>query len=111
MILDLAALNSEKLFKREMTAQELLPTYRSLLQRRAGYPTSFRCKMNISGRNTIRFWTPQKEPREAPQDLTECNILPHIVIKSLWIGPQGWGVTSECTDAQVYEHAQPACPF
>ena len=72
--------------------------------------TSFRCKMNIEGRNAVQCWTQDKVKRSLPESWRDCKITPKLHFKGLYVMGRDMGAVIEVTHATVEELEQ-HCPF
>ena len=71
---------------------------------------SLRCKMEFTGRNGVRCWSPQLSRTELPEDWTAQPIKPRLHFKGLWMMPKEFGLLCEMTDAMITE-VSTQCPF
>ena len=72
--------------------------------------TSFRCTVNIEGRNAVQCWTPNKVKRSLPESWRDCKITPKLYFKGLYVMGRDMGAVIELTHATVEELEQ-QCPF
>ena len=71
--------HAERLFKgRQMS-------YKPLLSIKADYPALLRCKINATGQRSARFWTPLSERCGPPAEFRDCNLVPRVQVRSMWI--------------------------
>ena len=52
--------NSERIFKKQLTEEQLLESCRSPVTRKPGYEPHLRCKINTSGPKVARAWKEQE---------------------------------------------------
>ena len=97
--------NAERLFKGKAIE------YRDCLQMKGEYPSQLRCKLNIAGTKSCRFWGLDKQRIDMPEDLrSPAALVPIVQVKSLWIMHKEVGVTLECTDLMC-QIPEETCPF
>ena len=96
--------NATRLFKGKPMS------YKPLLSIKEDYPALIRCKMNISGHRACKCWTPSFARRGLPEDLRDCNVVPRVLFKSLWIMGSECGLTVEVMDLWCDEIDE-ECPF
>ena len=96
--------NEKRLFKGKQMS------YKPLLSIKEDYPALIRCKMNISGHRACKCWTPSFARRDLPEDLRDCNVVPRVLFKSLWIMGSECGLTVEVTDL-LCDEIDDECPF
>ena len=102
--------HSERLFKKQLTAQQIEENYKSPLHKKGDYPALLRSKINTSGTNQLRIWDAQGGPAEEPTGWKDLQVKPRLHIRSLWIMGPSFGFTIECTDLQLHPPCR-ACPF
>ena len=97
--------NAERLFKGKAI------DYRDCLQVKGDYPSQLRCKLNIAGTKSCRFWDLGKQRIDVPEDLrSPAAIVPIVQVKSLWIMHKEVGITLEATDVMCLI-PEGTCPF
>ena len=97
--------NAERLFKGKPI------DYRDCLQLKGEYPSQLRCKLNIAGAKSCRFWDINKQRIDMPEDLRPpAEIVPIVQVKSLWIMHKEVGITLEATDLMCLIPEE-TCPF
>ena len=96
--------HSQRLFKGKST------TYKPCLSIKEDCAALLRAKLNVSGNKSCRFWTSKYARCEAPEDFKDCDLVPRINVRSLWIMGSDCGLTLECTDI-MYDNHQESCPF
>ena len=102
--------NSERLFKKQLTPEQVAENYKSPLHKKGDYPALLRTKINTAGMNQIRIWDAQGNEAAEPTNWKEFQVKPRLHIRSLWIMGPSCGFTVECTDLQL--HPPPRnCPF
>ena len=102
--------NSERLFKKKLTAEQVAESYKSPLHKKGDYPALLRTKVNTSGNNAVRFWDEDGNEAAEPTSWKEIQVKPLLHVRSLWIMGPSFGFTVECTDLQVHTPRR-TCPF
>ena len=97
--------NVERLFKGKATE------YRDCLQLKGEYPSQLRCKLNIAGTKSCRFWSHDKQRIDMPEDLrAPTALVPIVQATSLCIMHKEVGITLECSDLMCIT-PEGTCPF
>ena len=104
------ALNSERLFKKTLTGDQVLEIYKPIVQRKGTYPATVRCKINVAGGSAVRCWSALDQRMPIPEDLRAYELLPRVHISHLWIMNRDCGFVLNVLDLQCVE-ASTACPF
>ena len=109
--MDTLVQESVRLFGTALDKEELQRRYQPALRthEKTG-TTSLRCKMNISGRNTVKCWDTFRAPRSLPESWTTCAVTPRIAVKGLWVMGKEVGPLLELQHAMLDE-ATAECPF
>ena len=85
--------------------------YRDCLQLKGEYPSQLRCKLNIAGTKSCRFWGLDKQRIDMPEDLrAPAALVPIVQVKSLWILHKEVDLTLEATDLMC-AIPEGTCPF
>ena len=108
--LSAVAQQSEQLFGKALTVEQLTQCYQPCLKTSEKYPPNFRVKVNLSGSNATRYWNAAGLKTIAPDAWVGYAIRPRIRIKALWFMAKQFGIVMELTDAQILE-AEVKCPF
>jgi len=109
-IISLAAENSAKLFGKTLSEQDIRSRYTPCVKRsEKGHAPTFKTKLNLSGRGTVKCWDLEKKPREQPESWVACTVQPRITLRSLWL-MKDWGCLFETSDVKIDEAAG-ECPF
>ncbi len=74
--------NSERIFKKQMTQEQLRESYRSPVTRKEGFEPHLRCKINTSGPKVARAWKDQ-ERIELPSNLRNVPLVPRITLSHM----------------------------
>ena len=104
------ALNSERLFKKTLTDEQVREIYKPIVQRKNPYPASIRCKINLAGGGAARCWSALDQRMAIPEDLRAFELLPRVHISHLWIMNRDCGFVLNVFDLQCVE-ASTVCPF
>jgi hypothetical protein len=104
-----------KFFKKDLDKTEIRAAYKSCATQHEKngqrFPDTMRVKIMLEGPNKLRCWTPDRQPREIPEDFRLCTITPQVVPKSIWLmGGNSAGVLFECYDC-IVEEMSVECPF
>jgi len=98
---------SPRLFKRQLSEQEVSQIYQSVIKKNGEYPDRVRCKFTVS---RLNHWGVDHKPREAPLDYKSCDLVPMIQVKNFYFGTNQCGLVLELTDLLVQEQIR-ECPF
>ena len=110
-LLDYCTSNSMRIFGKELTRDGVAFMYTPLLKMSDKYPSTWKVKLNKTGRQACRCWDKNTRlKREQPDDWRDCRIIPRVWIKSLWIQSKSFGVIMELTDAVLSESGPKECP-
>ena len=82
--LDYLHTNSQRIFKKQMTHEQLRESYRSPVTRKEGFENHLRCKINSSGPKVARAWKDQ-ERIELPSNLKNVPLVPRITLSHMWM--------------------------
>jgi len=104
------ARQSEQLFGKALTAEQLAPCYQPCLKTSEKYPPNIRVKLNLDGHRAVCFWDSNKQRTAAPSSWLDVAFRPIIRIKAVWFMAKQFGIVLELTDAQITE-VVPKCPF
>jgi len=105
------AAGSQNYFGGTLTVDQVRDKYTSSLKTSQKGYKHLKAKMNIVGRASARFWSPDAtKPGAPPQDWTNCAVEPILEIRGLWFLSKEMGLLVELTDALVTENSV-ACPF
>ena len=74
--------NSERIFKKQMTQEQLRESYRSPVTREEGFEPHLRCKINTCGPKVARAWKDQ-ERIELPSNLRNVPLVPRITLSHM----------------------------
>jgi hypothetical protein len=95
--------HSERIFKKQLTIEQVRESYHPALKRQGDYPPLLRTKLNTTGRGACRFWTADQQKREAPEDWRSAEMRPVLHLSHLWIMGRECGLVINATDILVRE--------
>ena len=104
------AKQSEQLFGKALTPEQLTPCYQPCVKTSEKYPPNLRVKLNLDGNRATRFWDSNKQRTAAPGSWLDAAIRPIIRIKAVWFMAKQFGIVMELTDALITD-VVPTCPF
>ena len=103
--------NSGRIFGKTLTRVEVEQRFTSSVKfSEKGYASTFKCKINLSGRGAIQCWDADRNKREPPTSWVQCRVQPKITLKNIWIMAKQWGILYEAVNILVGE-ASEECPF
>jgi hypothetical protein len=109
--LEYALANSERLFRRQLSREELEKSYkRALGPRGSVFPPTVRCKLTVRGRHATRCWGEDLAPRPPPEDFLACSYVPKVTLAQLWFMGSDFGWVFQITDLLCLER-KVSCPF
>ena len=74
-----------------------------------GY-TSWRVKMNVSGRCGVQIYDVEKKQTSPPERWVGSNVSVRVLVRSVWLMNKEWGILYEAQAIQV-EPCSVECPF
>ena len=104
------AAESERIWKKKLTEEQVAQHYRSPVVRKEGYRPHLRCKINTEGANACRAWSAEDERRELPQELRGSLLVPRINLSHLWMMSREYGWVCQVGDMMVIDPSE-ECPF
>ena len=104
------AKKSKELLGSEQTEAQIKEKFQSCVKTSEKGWTSFRCKMNVAGKNAVQCWTPEKVKCLPPSCWRDCKVLPQFHIKSLYLMNKEIGTVIEVKHC-LLEEIEPQCPF
>ena len=102
--------HSERIFKKQLTEEQVRESFHPTLKRSGDYPPLLRTKINSTGRQACRYWTVDQQKREAPEDWRSCEVRPQLHISHLWIMGRECGVVCN-VEALLVQEASVVSPF
>ena len=103
--------NSERLFKKILTRDQVKEHFRSPISTKEGYQPLIRTKINTLGQNAVRCWSQSREAIGLPEDLRNCQFLASVHLSHLWIMGRDFGFVITCQDLMILEQVSHECPF
>jgi len=102
--------NSERIFKRPMSLEQVEAGYNNCLYRGKGnYAPTLKTKIDISGPRALRCWSPKGERlSEYPKDWRSVRVRPVIHFSHLYTMGTQFGVVVKVSDVQIAEVAEAA---
>ena len=110
--IDTLVKNAITLIGVQLTPEQIRDRYVSCLKTSDKGYTTFRMKMNRSGRYALQCYNSEKEKRDHPENWRGTQIQPRILFKGLWLMGKDFGCLMECTHALVQDGGSTdECPF
>ena len=101
--------NSERLFKKKMTAASLQENFRAPVQQKGDYKPLLRCKITT---NAVRCWDEQGNRVDLPEDLRNVPVAVKLAVERVWMMSKEMGLVLSVTDIQLCSEPAPdGCPF
>jgi len=104
------AKKSQELLGSQQTAEQIKEKFQSCVKTSEKGWTSFRCKMNVAGKNAIQCWTPERVKCSQPNSWRDCKLKPQLHLKSMYLMNKEVGLIIEIKNALI-EEIEPQCPF
>ena len=104
------AAQSERLFKKKLTPDQIREGYRSPVTKKGSYRGHLRCKINVSGGAMARCWNDEDKRRELPADLRTHEMMARVCVSHLWMMSREYGWVFLVNDLMVCEGVE-VCPF
>ena len=104
------AKKSQELLGSQQTAEQIKEKFQSCVKTSEKGWTSFRCKMNVAGKNAIQCWTPERVKCSQPNSWRDCKLKPQLHLKSMYLMNKEVGLIIEIKNALI-EEIIPQCPF
>jgi hypothetical protein len=102
-MLDYLLAHSERIFKKQLSVEQVRDAYHPMLKRQGDYPPLLRLKIDSDGRRACRFWSPDQQKRAAPLDWRGAELKAMFQISHLWIMGSSCGLVLNLTDLLVQE--------
>ena len=102
--------HSERIFRKQMSKEQVSDSLRNPVTQRGGYQPHLRCKLRPS---SVRVWDSYGKIREGglPSDLRGYRLVPRITVEKLWIMSRECGLVLQVSDLMILEREEAACPF
>ena len=95
--------HSERIFKKQLTLEQVRESYSPCLKRQGDYPALLRTKINSTGRGACRFWGTEQRVRDAPDEWRGCEFKAMFHLSHPWIMGTSCGLVINTTDLLVQE--------
>ena len=102
--------HSERIFKKQLTIDEINSGYHPVVTQRGSYDPTFRTKVNLHDKG-VTFWDSDGNMRGPPNSWIKLTAIPRLHVSHVWIMGREFGVVLTCTDLQLYEAEPRECPF
>ena len=99
--------HSERIFKKQLTIEEVNSGYHPCVSQRGTYEPTLRTKVNLHEKG-VTFWDPDGKVRAPPENWIGLTAIPRLSVSHLWI--MGFGVVLNCTGLQVFDSGPRVCP-
>ena len=111
-MINICTLNSENLFGRSLSSEDVKLRYSPCLKKSDKYDSTFKAKINLSGKGQLKCWDGERKPRDAPATWIGSSVQPRIALRCIWIMPKEFGCLFECSDVLIGEATpENVCPF
>ena len=100
--------HSLRIFKREMTQDQISESLRTPVTQKGSFRPHLRCKIRPSH---VRVWDGARRPRALPSDLRPYKLVPRLTLERLWIMSRECGLVFQVSDIMVLEGEEAECPF
>jgi hypothetical protein len=102
---------SKELFGKRLSEEQLLESYKPLSKKTGEYPRNVKTKVNQGGQYATRYWGVDKVPAQPVESHAGRMFNVSLNIRSLWMGPDAWGLVCDCRDLQLTDEPVEECPF
>ena len=102
--------HSNRLFGKPLTIEQVRDGYKPCVSRRGTYPATLRCKVNLSGSNVVRCWSPAEERIDVPQEFRGLELVARVSVMHLWVMNREFGFVLQPNDLMCSVVSQ-SCPF
>jgi len=102
--------HSTRLFGKSLTIEQVRDGYRPCVSRRGTYPATLRTKVNLSGSNVVRCWSPAEERIDVPQEFRGLELVAIVSVLHLWVMNREFGFVLQPNDLMCSAVSQ-TCPF
>jgi hypothetical protein len=104
------SVNSERLFKKQLTVDQLKEMYKPCVSQRGSYPATLRCKATLGGSAAVRCWDALDQRMAVPEDWRNYELLPRVHISHLWQMSRECGFVMNIQDCMCIQQNS-ECPF
>jgi len=102
--------HSERIFKRQLSVEDINSGYHPIITQRGSYDPTFRTKVNLHEKG-VTFWDADGKIRATPDSWLGLTAIPRLHVSHVWIMSREFGVVLSCTDLQIFESQPRECPF
>jgi len=107
-LIDYLAEHAPRIFKKEMTREQVSESLRSPVTQKGSFRPHLRCKIRPS---SVRCWTAEGRIRSLPEDLRPYKLVPRVSLDRMWIMSRECGLVFQISDLLVLEGEEVECPF
>jgi hypothetical protein len=107
---DYCILNSERMFGKALNESQVRDRYNAIVRRSDRYPPFVKVKI-ATDKSAPNYWDANKEPRSAPENWTQCQLLCRSRIVGFWFMGTSFGLSVQVVDAQIVQETAVECPF
>ena len=100
--------HSLRIFKREMTRDQVSESLRSPVTQKGSFRPHLRCKIRPS---SLRVWDGERRARALPNDLRGYKLVPRLTLERLWIMSRECGLVFQVSDLMILDSEVAECPF
>ena len=100
--------HSLRIFKREMSQEQVSDSLRSPVTQKGSFQPHLRCKIRPA---SVRTWDANNKPVALPNDLRGYKLVARLTIDRLWIMSRECGLVLQVTDLMVLPSEETVCPF
>ena len=93
----------------DVDPEELLSKYKALTKKNGDFPRQLRVKVTTTGSHGTRYWDKDKQRIPAPVDHTGLVCTVRILIRSVFVGVDAWGLVCDATDIQLQDDVITEC--
>ena len=101
--------HSERIFKKQLSVEEINSGYHPCINQRGTYEPTFRTKVNRHEKG-VTFWDSDGNMRGPPDSWIGLSAIPRLHVSHLWIMGREFGLVLTFTDLQLYEAEPRVCP-
>ena len=107
---DYCTLNSERVFGKVLNESQVRDRYNAIVRKSDRYPPFVKVKI-ATDKSAPNYWDANKEPRSAPENWTQCQLLCRSRIVGFWFMGTSFGLSVQVVDAQIVHETAVECPF
>ena len=103
-------LMSERMFGKVLSEAQVRDRYSPIVRKSDRYPPFVKVKISTD-KSAPNYWNENKEPRSAPENWTQCQVLCRARIAGFWFMGNSFGLSVQVVDAQILQETAIECPF